>query len=181
MSETPIEKHSRLDSIDVSNSSEPFLTEGRFKDSTEPIPRRDMLGMASMLSAGGALGLATISMMRLPKAAVEASPSKKFSVALPESLAPGEPFITPGHPVFLFRDEEGVYAISQICTHLGCIVTPEAEGFICPCHGSEFTPDGDVTKGPAPRALSWLKVAVSGDKIIVDEDSTVPHGTKVKV
>ena len=34
----------------------------------------------------------------------------------------------PGRSVALFRDAEGVYAISTVCTHLGCIVKPTAGG-----------------------------------------------------
>ena len=81
-------------------------------------------------------------MLRLPKAAVLSSPSKKFRVTLPESLPPGQAFVPPGRSVAIFRDDEGVYAISTVCTHLGCIVKSTAEGFECPCHGSRFAPDG---------------------------------------
>jgi cytochrome b6-f complex iron-sulfur subunit len=128
----------------------------------------------------GALLFAGIGMLRLPKAAVLASPSKKFRVTIPESLAAGQPFTPPGRSVTLFRDDEGVYAISTICTHLGCIVKSTPDGFECPCHGSRFAADGSVTKGPAPQALPWYKVTGSDGTYVVDEDTTVPAGTKVK-
>jgi Rieske Fe-S protein len=80
----------------------------------------------------------------------------------------------------VFRDADGVYAISSICTHLGCIVKTAPDGFECPCHGSKFGTDGSVSKGPAPRPLTWLKVAGSGSQWIVDEGTTIPSGTKVK-
>jgi Rieske Fe-S protein len=132
------------------------------------------------------MAFAAAGMLRLPKAAVLSSPSKKFSVVIPDSLAAGEPLIAPGHSVVLFRDEEGVYAISLVCTHLGCIVKASpggTGGFECPCHGSRFTADGSVAKGPAPKALPWLKVSSSGagGKFVVDEETTVPTGTKVSV
>jgi cytochrome b6-f complex iron-sulfur subunit len=145
----------------------------------EPVPRRDFLGIASVTAAGGALAFAAVGMMRLPKAAVLSSPSKKFQVTLPDSLAPGQPFFPPGRQVVLFRDASGVWAISTICTHLGCLVRGTPEGFECPCHGSYFTPDGAVTKGPAPQALPWFKVTGSGNTYVVDEGETVPSGTKV--
>ncbi len=144
-----------------------------------PVARRDFLGLAALWSAVTALAVAAIGALRLPRAAVVPVPSRKFRVALPETLAPGEPFVPPGRSVALFRDPEGVYAISTVCTHLGCIVKPAAEGFECPCHGSRFAPDGGVRKGPAPKPLPWLKVSVSGGLVTVDEGSTVPHGTKV--
>ncbi len=145
----------------------------------EPMARRDWLGLGALWTMAASFLFATIGMMRLPKAAVLPSPSKKFKVALPETLAAGEPFVPPGRSVALFRDAEGVYAISTVCTHLGCIVKPVAEGFECPCHGSRFAPDGEVRKGPAPKPLPWLKVSVSGGIATIDEGAVVPHGTKV--
>lgn len=146
----------------------------------EPVPRRDFLGLASLWAAGAAFVFAGLGMLRLPKAAVLSSPSKKFRVALPESLPAGQPFVPPGRAVAIFKDDDGVYAVSTVCTHLGCIVKSTSEGFECPCHGSRFAPDGTVTKGPAPTALPWHKVTGSGSDFVVDEDVTVPPGTKVK-
>jgi cytochrome b6-f complex iron-sulfur subunit len=145
----------------------------------EPMPRRDFLGITSLWAAAAAGLFALVGMARLPKAAVLASPSRKFRVALPASLAEGEPFIPPGRSVALFKDAGGVYAISTICTHLGCIVKPAGGGFDCPCHGSRFAADGTVVKGPAPTALAWHKVTMSGDTCVVDEEATVPPGTRV--
>lgn len=145
----------------------------------EPMPRRDFLGLAALGSMAAALLFSLFGMLKLPKAAVSASPAKRFNVALPENLAAGEAFIPPGRNVAVFRDGEGVYAISTVCTHLGCIVKTSANGFDCPCHGSGFTKDGTVRKGPAPKALPWLKVTNNGGKLTVDEDSKVKTGTKV--
>ena len=146
----------------------------------EPMPRRDFLGLASIWAAGSTLAFAAIGMLRLPRAAVLASPSRKFRVRLPEGLAAGVAFVPPGRAVAIFRDEGGVYAISQVCTHLGCIVKAEADGFHCPCHGSRFTPEGAVAKGPAPAPLPWRKVTLDGATCVVDEDVAVPPGTRVK-
>lgn len=145
----------------------------------EPVPRRDLLGLSSLWATATALLFATFGMLRLPKAAVLSSPSKKFRVTLPDTLPPGEPYVPPGRSVAVFRDAEGVWAISTICTHLGCIVRASSQGFECPCHGSHFSADGTVTKGPAPRALPWLQVSVSGETVVIDEGQAVPAGSKV--
>ena len=145
----------------------------------EPIPRRDVLGLLATWSMTSALLFATVGIMRLPKAAVLPSLSKKFRAMLPGALPDGEAFVPPGRSVALFRDAGGVYAISLVCTHLGCIVKPTANGFECPCHGSAYARDGSVVKGPAPRALSWVSVSVSQGGLIVDEGRTAPAGTKV--
>jgi len=145
----------------------------------EVMPRRDFLGLAATSLAAGACGFALLGAARLPKAAVLPSASKKFKVTLPETLQPGEPFVPPGRSVVVFREGNSVFAMSTVCTHLGCIVKSSATGFDCPCHGSRFKPDGSVLRGPAPKALAWLSVrAAGGNSVMIDEGTTVPAGTK---
>ena len=147
----------------------------------EFMPRRDALGIASLWAAASAFIFASFGILRLPKAAVLASPSKKFRLALPENLTSPGTYVPGTRNVGISRDQGGVYAVSLICTHLGCIVKPVASGFECPCHGSRFDRAGSVTKGPAPHALPWLKVTGSGNQLVVDEGATVPQGTKVNI
>jgi len=47
---------------------------------------------------------------------------------------------------------------SSICPHLGCRFEwrTEQKRFICPCHGSQFGPEGAKLAGPAPRGLDPL-------------------------
>jgi Rieske Fe-S protein len=143
------------------------------------MPRRDFLGLSSLFTAGAALLFATVGMLRLPKAAVLPVPARKFRVTLPETLAPGAAWQPPGRNVAVVRDAEGVFAVSLVCTHLGCIVKPSPTGFDCPCHGSRFAPDGSVTHGPAPVALNWIEVSGADGQYTVDESVVVPQGTKV--
>jgi len=154
---------------------------GRSRLDPEPIPRRDFLGRLAVFSSFASLAFALAGIMRLPKAAVLPSPSKKFSVKLPEAMQPGVPFVPPGRSVAIFRDEGGVYAVSTVCTHLGCIVKADAGGFKCPCHGSEFRRDGTVVRGPAPKPLPWLALAVSaGSVCTIDEGSVVESGRRAR-
>jgi len=47
---------------------------------------------------------------------------------------------------------------SMICTHNSCIVALQAnQSFICPCHGSAFSADGNVTNGPASLPLNTFR------------------------
>ena len=57
----------------------------------------------------------------------------------------------------VYRAEDGTLTErSAVCTHIGCIV--HWNGFEkcwdCPCHGSQFAPDGQVLNGPAVRPLA---------------------------
>ncbi len=61
-----------------------------------------------------------------------------------------------GKKVAVYKDEDGnVTKMDPVCTHLGCIVSWNSdEGtWDCPCHGSRFTEDGEVIKGPAQKPL----------------------------
>lgn len=166
----------------MTTTPQAHAVQNRSRLDPEPIARRDLLGLAAMWSALATLFAAAVGSARLPKAAVMASPSKKFSVRIPETLAPGEPFIPPGRSVALFKDAEGMYAVSLVCTHLGCIVKQRPGGFDCPCHGSKFSSDGKVERGPAPKALPWLAVSPGpGGAVLVDEGTNVKPGTRVQV
>jgi Rieske Fe-S protein len=47
---------------------------------------------------------------------------------------------------------------SSVCPHLGCRFNWDtgAKKFICPCHGSQFSVQGQHLAGPAPRGLDPL-------------------------
>jgi len=70
---------------------------------------------------------------------------------------------------------EGFYALSAVCTHLGCLTAwkPELGIIACPCHGSKFNQLGVKIDGPAPRPLPWLKVSVSEEGDLLVDRSTI--------
>ncbi|HLF17860.1 MAG TPA: ubiquinol-cytochrome c reductase iron-sulfur subunit [Candidatus Omnitrophota bacterium] len=74
--------------------------------------------------------------------------------------------------VWIVRDSEKLFALSTVCTHLGC--TPNwlanENKFKCPCHGSGFYKNGVNFEGPAPRPLERFKITLSDDgEIIIDK------------
>ena len=55
--------------------------------------------------------------------------------------------------------ENEIAVLNRRCTHRGCSVQYNRERFECPCHGSVYSQDGSVYKGPAVRALEKYKVS----------------------
>ena len=55
----------------------------------------------------------------------------------------------------LTHSERGIAAFDNHCTHSRCVFpwSEAASIFACPCHGSQFSLNGDYIAGPAPRAL----------------------------
>lgn len=67
--------------------------------------------------------------------------------------------------------ENEVVAYSPQCTHLGCAYTYDVDKdeFACPCHASNFSLDGRVLMGPAPRDLDRYHVKIDGSRILIGE------------
>jgi menaquinol-cytochrome c reductase iron-sulfur subunit len=58
-------------------------------------------------------------------------------------------------------------AFSVHCTHLGCPVRwmPDANLFLCPCHGGVYYADGSPAAGPPPRGLYRYEVRVEKGRV----------------
>lgn len=67
-----------------------------------------------------------------------------------------------GAPVLLLRNGPRVWALSLICTHLGCRAHWEGDRdrIFCPCHNGIFDREGRVIGGPPPRPLDRYEVEV---------------------
>jgi cytochrome b6-f complex iron-sulfur subunit len=62
-----------------------------------------------------------------------------------------------------------VIAVSAICTHAGCAMDYSAGQQVldCPCHGSRFSTDGKVVRGPAKRSLRVYQAELANNKITI--------------
>lgn len=143
------------------------------------VSRRDFLSIAAfgtaILSALGVLA----GSLRLIRSNVYYKESKRFKIGRVENFPVGTFRKLDEKNVFIFSDDDGIFAISAVCTHLGCIVYPVEWGFQCPCHGSQFNPEGKVIGGPAPRPLEWYEIIQEVDgTLVVDAAKAVPKGTK---
>lgn len=98
-----------------------------------------------------------------PSAAFDAGPVGDFaSDGIFDKFAKPQKFI-------LIRAGSKLTCISAICTHKNCVLKPKDGNLRCPCHGSIFTPAGEVTKGPAKSNLPRYKVTVDAQShVIVD-------------
>jgi cytochrome b6-f complex iron-sulfur subunit len=85
--------------------------------------------------------------------------------------------------IYIVHGPEGLYAMSAVCTHLGCLTAwkPELGIVACPCHGSKFRRDGSKIEGPAPRPLVWLKAWLSDEgDLLVDRSSPLEQKQYVR-
>lgn len=128
--------------------------------------RRDLLmalgGLGLVTALGGLLRetvrflIPPISQAR-PATVIAGSPAD-FPVGELTPLADG--------PVFIGRDKGGLFALSAVCTHLGCTVARNGKELACPCHGSRFAADGANVVGPAARALPYLALEFNTDGLL---------------
>ncbi|GAB4410262.1 MAG: Rieske 2Fe-2S domain-containing protein [Thermodesulfovibrionales bacterium] len=143
------------------------------------LSRRDFLGLAAF----GAAIMSALSVLagtlRIFKPNVRYEESMQFNIGKPENFPAGTVKKIDEKNLFVFADEGGVYAITAVCQHLGCIVFTTEWGFQCPCHGSKYDKDGNVIAGPAPRGLPWFEITQNVDgTLVVDAAKEVPRGTK---
>ncbi|MBK23649.1 MAG: Rieske (2Fe-2S) protein [Halobacteriovorax sp.] len=73
-----------------------------------------------------------------------------------------------GYGVWMVKEEGKLFALSNICTHLGCVPTwmPAELKFKCPCHGSGYYTNGINFEGPAPRPLERYKITLTPEGTI---------------
>lgn len=68
----------------------------------------------------------------------------------------------------LVKKEDGtVLAFDMTCPHQGATVKARDGKFFCPAHGSVFSAQGKLEKGPARTALKQYKASVVADKVEV--------------
>jgi len=145
--------------------------------------RRAFLGVV----AGGALGSAGlgtgITAVRYlwPEVLFEAE--TRFRVGRPEEIPPGTLVSLPEQRIYVVHGAEGFFAMTAVCTHLGCLTRYEADQnrIFCPCHGSRFSSTGEVTNGPAPMPLPRLEIALEQGVLVVDAAKIVEPTRVLKV
>jgi len=141
--------------------------------------RRELVWKAAGWGLFGYAGITSIGMLvsfLFPRAPFD--PKQVFKAGRVEEYPPGtvneaykekyQVWVCNGE----YQGKRCIYALSTICTHLGC--TPnwlEADRkFKCPCHGSGYYQNGINFEGPAPRPLERYRIYIGDDgQIVVDK------------
>jgi len=148
----------------------------------EDVTRREFfLRLGNSAVAATVVGGSVVGLRYLwPNVVLE--PPARFRAASLHELVPGSVVFDAKRRVFIFRAKAGyLYAVSAVCTHLGCTARWKPEGIpghpdgviACPCHGSVFSPKGDVLHGPAPRALDRFGLSLEDEAVYVNTDEKV--------
>ena len=142
----------------------------------EGMTRRKFISWLTLgwIGFAGAFGAFTTSLVRYlfpnvlyePPSSFKAGPSSDYAVGEVDERWKEK------YGVWIVRTEKTLFALSTVCTHLGC--TPNwlaaEDKFKCPCHGSGFHRDGINFEGPAPRPLERYRIALEDNgEILVDK------------
>ena len=146
--------------------------------SESEVSRRDFLNIT--WSAMGALVIGELSFAGLKFLSPRATDGEfggEFNLGPYADFPAGSVTPVEAGRFYLVRlDDGGFLAIYRRCTHLGCAVPfDQASGqFVCPCHGSVFTNEGDVLNQPAPRPLDLFSLSVNdAGELVVDTSSPI--------
>jgi cytochrome b6-f complex iron-sulfur subunit len=175
----------------------------RLVEDSREISRRSFLAMAGWVGFTGASAIALYQTLKFmyPNATYEDPPI--FKADPPSAYGVGSTTVIIDKRVVINRDPNGFYAISLICTHLGCTpryfpdvtsdlvaagtsiskdpdtgqaaskANPALPGFKCPCHGSRYFRDAVNFFGPAPRPMDRVHLEVAPDGKLLIDRSVI--------
>ena len=143
--------------------------------------RRDFIKRFSVWAAVSAGVLASISLLRqfVPRISRY---QKRFKIGRKNNYPVNTFTYLSDKQLFVYRDHEGIRAVSAVCTHLGCIIEKSDDGFQCPCHGSCYSEEGEVLSGAATKDLPWYELQKDVDgQIVVDQSRLVDPERKLYI
>jgi cytochrome b6-f complex iron-sulfur subunit len=159
------------------------------KDAPEPEPEAELSRRQFFVKVGlGSIAVASLgtgvfaSQFLSPNVLYE--PSPVVNVGKPDQYPADSVTLDPQEAIYVVHSPEGFYALSAICTHLGCLTAwkPQLGIIACPCHGSKFNRDGVKIAGPAPRPLPWLRMWLNDDgDLMIDRSQHIERQQMVRV
>lgn len=129
--------------------------------------RRDLFRSIGLVALGGG-SAAVLAACTGPGRRSRNTPTPSGPLTVAKSDVPkGSGMIKDGYIVT--QPAAGTFkAFSNICTHQGCPITQiQGDTITCNCHGSQFSLDGSVKRGPADRPLTKAKITPDGSKLDV--------------
>ena len=175
----------------------------RLMEDSREMSRRSFLAITGWVGFSVASAIALYQSLKFvyPNATYEDPPA--FKADPPTTYAVGSTTVLIDKRVVINHDPNGFYAISLICTHLGCTpryfddvtsdlvnagtsiskdpdtgqeaskAKPALPGFKCPCHGSRYFRDAINFFGPAPRPMDRVHLEVAPDGKLLIDRSVV--------
>src|ERR1700716_2203642 len=179
----------------------------RLVEDSREMSRRSFLAIAGWVGFTAASGIALYQSLKFmyPNPPSEAPPA--FKADPPGTYAVGSTTVLIDKRVVINHDPNGFYAISLICTHLGCTpryfqdvtsdlvdagtsiskdpdtgqqatkADPALPGFKCPCHGSRYFRYAINFFGPAPRPMDRVPLEVAPDGKLLIDRSVIVDRT----
>jgi cytochrome b6-f complex iron-sulfur subunit len=140
-------------------------------ETRQQLNRREFISFLSLgwiTFTAACAGLASLA-FRFSYPNVNFEPEMDFLAGRPEDYEEGvDERWKNGFGVWVYKNEGKLVALSNICTHLGCIPTwlPAELKFKCPCHGSGYYPNGINFEGPAPRPLERYNISLTPEGLV---------------
>lgn len=146
------------------------------------ITRRDFLSNVGIGAVVIAVGSGFVAFTRMLQPNVTTPAPGPVEIGAAEEYTVGTLTFVENARAYVGRDARGIYAIVAVCTHLGCTPRHEDNVFVCPCHGSRFSREGQVVSGPATRALDRAFVGrAANGKLVVDRSQVVDATFRLSV
>ena len=161
----------------------PLLDDLRMPLDEHDETRREFLALVGAAAMGLAALGTTVTAVRFMWPEVLFEEERRFKIGKPEEIPVGTLVALPQQKVYVVHAPDGFFAMSAVCTHLGCLTQYERENnrIFCPCHGSKFSAEGAVTDGPAPRPLPRLLLTLEQGALVVDVSKRVEHDVVLKI
>jgi cytochrome b6-f complex iron-sulfur subunit len=102
----------------------------------------------------------------------------RFSGSTVQVTVPGSP-LADVNSAALVESTAGVFLVSRtavnsftavdaVCTHEGCTITgATGSEYVCPCHGSRYTRNGQIVAGPARASLRQYRSTFADDVLTI--------------
>lgn len=144
--------------------------------------RRSFLTLLAQGSVAAAVTAAVVQTVRFLSFKPPGSGSSIVPLGQPDSYPRKTLIYVAEARVYIGHDENGLYALDAVCSHLGCLVEPlEEGGFMCPCHDSLFDEEGRALSGPATQPLQHLYLWLDEEQgqLMVDRSEPVEPAVRL--